>query len=109
MGNSWFNIRAAELWFYLTVVRPWRVKILRLWWHLIPSVSIRVPWGLSVRQTIDEHNRYRDWLEANVGKQYWTWVWYWESDEDFPHRETLVIRVQKRYRDRLAELRMMLV
>ncbi len=104
MGNNWFNLRAAELWFYLSVIRPWRLWRRDLWWRMMPTVSVTLPFGdLRWDQSPSEH--IKPWLDENIGREGWSWDWTWLARDERPWEQTLKIWTLRWHRDKLAEFR----
>jgi hypothetical protein len=127
-ANFWANIMISP-W-----KEALRETLNKLWWKHVPGSTVTMPWprgpvevgpnsGLfdgfknEIPQTVesaDPNDHYRPWLEKNIGRQGWDWDWKWEQASYYPGRygarvthDAVVVRARRRYREQLAEFKLL--
>ena len=90
----------------------------QLWWRLMPGVVINVKWpkgwvvlhedtdGSAVStESADPNDRYRPWMEQNVGRQGWDWDWGIANTDLSENRLTIKFRRKHASHATIATLR----
>jgi hypothetical protein len=90
----------------------------KLWWRLMPGVTVKVKWPtgnivvdhddprwqdmggavwVDLGFSSDPNDHYRPWMEKNIGRQGWDWDWAM-ADNDVAANQ-LTIKVRRKYQE----------
>ena len=90
-----------------------RVKVMlnlvnRIWWRLMPGITIKVKWPVGeIRlkqeqsdiwdhvRSADPNDHYRPWMKKYVGKQGWDWDWSMIDNDISENKLTIKFRKGK--------------